>query len=146
MARTKLQVDKYELIHQITMAEEKNTFDNRSKLAEFVASTDWGQSLNISPSVVTLRISEFNIEVKTQKGKRGNPDLKGGTRTRKPKVVKNIDILRKVFPASKEKLLDRLEKGSYKAATIACCLSCANFSASEVKNCTVKTCPLWGIR
>lgn len=152
MGRTKIEVDKSELIAAINKVESSSRFTTRNDLAIAVSKV---LDVNVSPAVVLLRIKEFNIEPKTPKGKRGRqPGVKlsdehkaamqaGRSRT---KEFLHEDCLRKYFPESRQDLVTRVVSGSLKAAIGAKCLDCTQFQVNEIKNCTVTSCPLWNFR
>jgi len=159
MARTKLVVHKMDLKQQIDLAECHQTFDTRQALAEAIADTDWAKNYQPKPitaSVVLLRIAEFGIEPKTPKGKRGR--AKGTKLSSSQKAAMQagrgkkridkgtIEELRASVPLSLYPLVDRIENGSKVSAIKMKCLECCCFVKSEVRDCEIKTCPLWSIR
>jgi len=151
MPRTKIEIDKFQLMTIINRVENANTFTTRNALAEAVAAEF---PLDISSAVILLRIKEFGIEPKTPKGKRGRPAGIGLSTTqkdkmqagRKKKVIGNIAEMKKDFPESRHGLIDRVGKGSKTAALKAMCLSCVQFQTKEITNCTCISCPIWGFR
>ena len=62
MPRTKIEIDKFQLMTIINRVENANTFTTRNALAEAVAAEF---PLDISSAVILLRIKEFDIEPKT---------------------------------------------------------------------------------
>jgi len=150
MPRTKVEIDKSELVAVINRLETSSKFNTRTDLSNAIA-----KELNISPAVVLLRIKEFNIEPKTPKGKRGRQ--KGTSLTEeqkkamqagrsKSKTAINVENLRKYFPKSRSGLIDKIEKGSLTAAVKAKCLDCCSFDTNEIKNCACVSCPLFEFR
>lgn len=151
MGRVKIEIDKSALVAVINKLESAKKFDNRSQLFNAVS-----EEMNISASLVMLRIKEFNIELKTPVGKRGR--AKGTVisdsqkkamqegRKNKAKIIVNVDSLRKNFPENYTGLLNKLETGSLAAAIKAKCLDCTNFQTVEIKNCQCVACPLFSFR
>jgi 23S rRNA-/tRNA-specific pseudouridylate synthase len=68
MGRPKIDVDETVLRNTIADSEAEQTFSSLNALYDFVADV-----LDVSKSVVMLRIKELGIQVKTQPGKRGRP-------------------------------------------------------------------------
>ena len=148
--RKKLAVPEAQLRSIINQLEQERSFLNRNELFQAVADSEWGQKLGISPSVIYLRIAEFNIELKTPKGKKGNPNLKGITGPREIRQsrkipLKAIKALRSLMP-DHPKLINKVASGSLTAAIKAMCLMCCCYEAKEVRLCTELGCPLWGHR
>jgi len=146
--KTKTPVNKKELQNIINKLESEQTFINRNELFQAVADTDWakGHSRPLTKSVVYLRVKEFGIQLKTPKGKKGNPNL--NNTNREPKVL-DSDLFKDLHgyvPSTYKNLVKRIEKGSKTAAIKLKCLDCANYQPKEVKYCTVSSCPLWPIR
>lgn len=150
MARTKIEIDKSDLVAVINRLESVNKFNNRSQLLKAVA-----DEMNISTGLVMLRIKEFSIEPKTPIGKRGR--AKGSVISdsqkkamqegrKKAKVAINVSEVRRNFPDSYNGLINKLETGSLKAAIKAKCLDCCNFDVKEIKNCQCVACPLYSFR
>tara|TARA_R110000824_G_scaffold280251_1_gene468376 strand:+ start:9962 stop:10456 length:495 start_codon:yes stop_codon:yes gene_type:complete len=159
MPRTKLIINRRDLQTNIAQVEGSSTFDTRQSLAEAVADTDWAKNYKPKPitaSVVLLRIAEFKIEPNTPKGKRGRSKgikLSAGQKAAmqagrgKKEVDKEaISRLRNYCPTVHQGLVDKIAKGSKVAAIKLKCLDCAGWNKSEIKHCTIQTCPLWTIR
>lgn len=153
--KTKLKVDKDALQSAIQAVESKQTFSNRQTLADAVADTEWAkkhQPKPITSSVVLLRIKEFNLSLKTPKGKRGRQGsissqqkdlMQSGRKKVKTRILTE---LRKIVPLKKLKLVEKAEKGSLKSLLILKCGECSDWQNQEIKNCTVVSCPLHTIR
>lgn len=155
--RTKTQVDKVALLAAIKEVESKSAFNTRQALAEAVVETNWAKSQpKVTPSVVLLRIAEFNLdsEIKTKKGKRGRQAgvalsavqktaMQAGRQKVKGKILSE---LRRGVPLSKLSLVEKGESGSVKALVKLKCLDCSGYITNEVKHCTVLSCPLYSIR
>lgn len=149
MARTKREIDPQKLRELIVKLESENQFKNRSELFQAVAQTDWAKESKLTPSVVYLRVVEFDIDIKTPKGKKGNKNLAGGPRIKKPKVAepKAAAALRKEaahygYAALAEKVLS----GSMKSAIKLNCILCTSNQKDEVRNCTVFECSFHHLR
>lgn len=109
MPRTKIEINKSDLIAAIKTVESNNKFSTRNELGEAVAAE---MGLSVSPATIALRIKEFNLEdvVQTPKGKRGRQagikltvEQKQAMQAgRKKKTVGNIAELRKNFPESRQ--------------------------------------------
>lgn len=149
MARRKIEVSKVELAGVIGDIESEQVFSTRNDLANAVSA-----KMDISPSIVLLRIKEFGLQPKTPKGKRGrqpgvklSKDQKRAMQAGRSKK-KNFDVsaMRKNFPASYKGLLDKVSAGSYAATVKGKCLDCVQFQKSEITNCTCVSCPLWHVR
>lgn len=152
MSKLKKVIDKGQLSSVIEHLENTQTFTNQSKLFEAVASSDWGKSIGITASVVYLRINEFKIPIKTQKGKKGsgatlaqwraegNPVVR--RRKRRPSIThpQTYEVLRKKVPTKYLPLLEKAANGSMKATTKLYCLGCCGYERFEVKNCTAVGC------
>lgn len=158
MGRTKTQVDKQEFLDTILDLESSQTFSNRNELAIAVSLTNWGINNGVTSSVCVSRIKEFNLDtlIKTPKGKRGRQvgeklsdehkqKLQEG-RGKKKVDEKWIKEMRRVTPTAYFPIIDKIESGSLKAQLKLMCLFCTNFNKSEVKNCTINSCPLYAGR
>jgi hypothetical protein len=172
MARTKLNIVRAELLKVIEDLEKIQEFTNIQNLALAVSETDWAKNYQPKPvtaPVVTLRIDEFDFinrkEIKTRKGKRGRQSGVKLSAEQKTKMVngrinKTLDEvwlaeLTKIVPTRDAKgnktdrftkILKRAKQGSVKAIIKLKCLECSGWDATEVKNCTCISCPLYGIR
>lgn len=150
--RVKQEINRTELEKVVQEIEASNTFTNRSALFKAISETDWakGHKKPLTSSVVMLRINEFNIPLKTPKGKKGagldGARRTGATRERKKANPAVISELRKVTPKSRHRLVDKIENGSMSSAIKLKCLECGGYETKEIKFCTVRTCALWTIR
>ncbi len=159
MGRIKIEVDKATLVQTIGELESKQTFPNQNSLFQAVSETQWAVKNNITAAVIALRVREFNIELKTPKGKRGrakltpeqiaNMQANRGTRTPRSEKFKrfgkHFKELAVVFP-DKEKTVQRIRQGSMKAAVALKCYDCSGHSSAEIKACEVTSCPLYAFR
>lgn len=152
MPRPTVLIEKSELQSVITAAENAQEFPNMSALCQYVCTTEWakklknssGNPVDLHHQVVCNRLKEFGIVTKTKPGKRGNSNLAGNTGPRgerKPrsekfatnKLVKaTFKELRKETPQAYQKTIDRIEKGSLKAAIRLMCLQCTNGNVGEI--------------
>jgi len=167
MARTQKQVNRQRLAQAIADAEANGPLVNRSVLYASVAeryNVACGVKGNeyITPSIVMLRINEWNMSIKTPVGKRGRPagskmpqklDSEGNplpraTRKSRKASPENLNAMKRgEFSGDQyQGLLARIENGSLTARIKANCLSCAGFVREEVKNCQCVGCPLWDVR
>jgi len=148
--KTPTKVDKTKLIRIIENIENKQIPKNRSELYGLVAK-EYNED-KVTPSVVMLRISEWNIPVKTPKGKRGRqPGVKIERKPREdkfkdPKIQSGLKDLKKEAGEKYNKTVDRIGKGSMKSAIKMKCLDCSGYDKKEVKNCTVYNCSLYPFR
>lgn len=167
MAKVAKPVNRQRLAEAIASAEAEGPLANRQMLYGAVAERyniacgatcpkDW-----ITPSIVMLRISEWQMTIKTPVGKRGRPigskipqklDENGQPIRRNRKGRKasaeNMAAMREgeFSSTSYDGLMARIESGSLTARIKANCLACAGFVREEVKHCGVTSCPLWDVR
>ncbi len=156
VGRTKVEVDKNQLVEQINIAESNGPFSTRQELAIAVASSNWALNNNITTSVVITRIAEFGITPLTPKGKRGRQSGQVLSQDHKDKLLagrgtkvadpKWIGALKKSMSACYFPIIDKIETGSLKAMIKLKCLECTNENKSEIRGCTILGCPLWGKR
>lgn len=151
MPRPTVLIEKSELQSVVTAAENAQEFTNLSALCQYVCTTEWakklknssGNAVDLHHQVVYNRLKEFGIVTKTKAGKRGNSNLAGNTgpRERKPRAEKfavnklvkaTFQELRKETPTAHQKIIDRMEKGSLKAAVRLMCLQCTNGNAGDI--------------
>lgn len=149
MPRVKIPVDPQKLKLEIDQLENQQQFQNRSELFAALAATDWAKRLNLTPSVIYLRVNEFGINLKTPLGKKGNPALKGGGGKRKErvatsKVSKAITALGKLY--KREKLAAKVLTGSLAGAIKMKCIDCTNNNTKEIAKCESIDCPLYLVR
>lgn len=157
MGRVKLEVAKEKLISVITEIEANGSFINRSALADAIANTEWAKNYNprpITTSVILSRIDEYNIELKTPKGKRGRQSGVSLTDDQKKKMMEgrnqknkmSLNELRKATPEKRKGLVNKIENGSRSAAMKLMCLFCTDHNTQEIKHCTISKCPLFSFR
>lgn len=149
MGRASIVIKKEELEKEIVLAESQNTFDNQSRLFEFICQTDWAKTIKdslgrpkaITPINIYQRIKEFKIPLKTVAGKKGVGILACKTRVRRQKSYPK-NFLSSV-PKEYSSLANRVKSGSLKAAIKMKCLECSNYQPKEVKHCPCTDCPLY---
>lgn len=148
MGRAALIIDKDRLKEEIDRAEAAQTFENQSRLLEYLCTTDFAKSIKdstgkirtILPGNLYSKIKEYGLTVKTAKGKKGgNKPGKRAARGRRSNAKEMIASTPKEFKHIAEKAAD----GSMKATIKLHCLQCCCFVASEVKACQIKTCGWW---
>lgn len=150
MGRASLVIDKAELEREISNAESAKTFENQSRLFEYICGTDWAKGIKDSlgrpklPSPVNIyqRVKEFGITLKTQAGKKGG-GLKG-PRTKGERFKGDKSLLIKSVPAEYKPLAEKVVSGSMKAAIKLKCLECCCYQMTEVRKCTMTDCALYG--
>ena len=166
MSRRSISVNRQLLVSSISEAEKDGPLANRITLANKVAEIYNSKTIaeTVTHSVVTLRIKEWNLTVKTPVGKRGRAAgialtdeqkaaMKNGRQGgRAAKFAKNEDIqnsfesMYQRFDSAYKPLIDRAKNGSLKAAVKLQCLDCSNFQSNEIKNCACNHCPLYPFR
>lgn len=155
MGKKKIPVKKSELEAVINELEANNTYSAESHLFAAVAETEWAKRQKITAPVVYLRVREYKIQLKTQVGKRGmmpkgvRPPRQKSLLTRAQKFAKYAHIfaaMLKEYPRQLHVKINRIRKGSMKAAIAVKCLDCSGFYGREVKWCPCKTCALWVFR
>jgi hypothetical protein len=165
MARKSVAVDKVKLTSAINQAESKGPLGNLSQLWEAAAEiyNKSNPEVQITPSVVYLRVGEFKIPTKTVAGKRGRGPLtaehkeamqkargKRKPRAEKfasdPSIVESFERQKSRAPERYLPLVLKSQAGSSKAAIALTCLDCCCWQAIEVKNCGSNDCGLWPIR
>lgn len=155
------------LTESIKAAEENGPLSNRQLLYGAVAERynlaigPNSPKLWVTPSIVLLRIAEWQLKVKTPKGQRGRPkgtklppklDVEGNPIKRVRKGRKASDTNMNAMRAGEfagpqyQGLLSRIANGSLTARIKANCLACAGFVREEIKHCQCTACPLWDVR
>lgn len=145
MGRTKKEVDPEALKQLILKLESERQFANHNELFKTV-----GAELKLTPSVIYLRVKEFDIPLKTPKGKKGNPNLGDVIKTgKKPKNTdpKAAAALQKEanhfgYGALAEKAL----AGSLKSCIKLNCILCTQNDKNEIRNCQVFNCAFFNVR
>lgn len=154
--RKALDIDRKCMTEIIERLEKENTYDTQTALFSAVSSEyHSARNLKVSPALVYLRVKEWGLTLKTQKGKKGGTIPVGqrerGLKLKSTKAQQSINYYRKVLSADKEgkkymHLVDKMAKGSLKASLKLKCLDCGNFQTQEVKFCECYSCPLHAIR
>ena len=152
MARTPIAVDSQELQRVINELEEKHNFSNLSELYNAIAETEFAKNCKprpLSAQVAMIRIKEYNLSVRTQRGQKGKPSgltsVNRGVRRNRQIPLEIVQELRDNY---KEQLglVEKIAKGSLKAALTLKCIDCSGGSKKEVARCTITSCPLYGFR
>jgi len=159
MARQAIQIDKIELEKVINSLEESRVFSNRGELWKAIEETDFAKNCQPRPltfQVAMLLCQKYNIEPKTPKGKKGRnigegfPSKNRGIRASKKLTEEQANLVINIIPKDKREnysgLIQKVQKGSMKALVHLKCLDCSNWQREEVRNCTVKNCPLYVAR
>lgn len=159
MGRTLISVDKQKLTDIICNVEFTQQFNTRGDLIKEISRKYCIQEgvTNVTPSVVYLRIKEWNIQLKTQVARRGrkggNPGIGSIPRVSRSvkfqsdeKVRISLTILGNITPDRFKPVADRVKKGSMKAAIQLKCLDCCDYQTAEIRNCTCNDCSLWAFR
>ena len=169
MAKPTTEVCRNTLVKSIAEVEKNGPLGNRNELYLAVVklyNRDKPLALKeISHSVVGLRVTTWNLEVKTPFGKKGRQAGVALTDEQKQKMqegrANSVRVprseklkafsaefaeLRRVTPEAGQATIDRIEAGSMKAAVRANCMACSGDRIQEVKLCTVMSCPLYAFR
>ena len=177
MARTAVKVDRIKLVSAINEVEKNGPFRTRTKLYDRAAreynSSVSDTSLEITPSIVMLRIKEFNLTVKTPIGQRGRQSgvkmtdehkallaagrknrVKGGRKAKfekNPQIKAALNDLRDKtssnhYAAPYLPLVEKIAAGSMRAAVRLNCLQCSNYQRNEIKECNCTGCPMFAFR
>jgi hypothetical protein len=158
-------VDRSKFEAAIAELESQKTFENMFQLQEAVAKSPYGLSVGIKTGNVYQYIRKWNVQIKTKAGKRGaalarlhdKTNVVKMTRGEKiendPKAQTWIQGVRREVKSlcghnagRFAKVLDRLEKGSLKAAIAVQCITCSGGDTNEVKHCACTACPLYQFR
>lgn len=162
MGRSPLIVKKDELQKVINDLEASRQFRNQQELFLAVQESDWGKNVRnanyrvkgIKAPVVYNKIREFDIVLKTPKGKKGRTVGQVVNRTnRSEKMAKNPEIQRALkqlrddvdtLGDNKERLngvIDKIEGGSIVHAVRLKCMECRGYEGTDYKQCNA-VCPL----
>jgi hypothetical protein len=155
MSRTKILIDKSELIKQIELLETNGPLLNRSVLFQ-----ELGKIFQVSSATIYNRFRELDLDAKTPLGKKGR--AKGVAVVRTP--AEHTDEDKKAFAALRkhmgkplDKVVDKLVAGSKTSAIKLMCIECSGglqpdkdgaftkIPAKSIKECQV-VCPLWKYR
>jgi len=166
--RTKTEIDRKKLESAIKKAEEGGPLPNRSVLYKAAAKIYNGMEVpkHISFSIVSLRVKEWEIKVKTPVGKKGRAPgpmskeqkakIAEARKNRKSKAQKfessddaqeHFEQLKKNTPNRFHSIIDSIAKGSRTSAVKLHCLQCMGYVTKDVRTCTgSKICALWLFR
>ncbi len=175
MGRVGIKINEVDLRRELTVAESARTFKNETELFTYVANTTWGKSgckddlgrtRELTAALIYNRVKQFNIQLTTVKGKRGNPNIgvrltpdeKAEKISKRPNFLTSVANLRidalnhyrakegdkfKALPPHIEKLLQRRAKGNLKATVNLNCRECCCWEASEAARCQVVGCAMY---
>lgn len=153
--RKAIEIDRVAFQDTVKVLELENggSFNNRSELWAAVANSEWAKNLKprpLTPQVAMLKADALNISVNTPKAKRGRQAgqlVPTGGKRKQRKVDENaIAELRKETGVVNLKVVDRVAKGSLKAAIKLKCIDCSGGSKKEVALCPCVACPLYTVR
>lgn len=150
------QIDKKVLTDLILSLDSERKYDNLTALYKDVANEySSAHAIQFSPAFVGLKVAEYGLVLKTQKGAKGRAKGSGPV-VRKPKGErlkgnKSIAALRKEMEGDVDarpflSVLDKFQGGSLKAGVKLNCLYCGNWQKLEVKFCRCVTCPWHSVR
>lgn len=166
MGRPMIQVDQNSLTTIINRCEANKTYRNHSELFKDVASLYNDQhKTTLTPAIIYLRVNEWGIVLKTEKGKKGRQkgdgpaislDQRAARQPRSDKFAaskvaqQSLGLLRAEVKREQNgrflPLVKRLEGGSMKAAVALKCLDCCAGSVVDIKHCPCTSCPLYLFR
>lgn len=152
MSRSPLIVNEKQLESVINDLESKNTYGSVGDLCQAVSDTDWAKGIQnaahkvkgISPQMVYVKIREFKIPIKTQRGKRTAGDTT--KRVSRGDKIKRLDLAeyqndmkqelgQKGTPDKAKALAAKAMDGSIKAAVQFKCYQCYGYTEGY-KSCT----------
>lgn len=152
MPRPSVIIEKAGLEEQIKQAEAANTFVNQSRLFEFLCSSPWaatikdslGKPFQVKPVNIYQKVIQYNIPMKTPKGKKGGVKTVGAgvVRGKKDRSANRLPLLQST-PEEFKPLAAKVSGGSMKAAIRLKCLECCCWQRKEANECQIKTCALW---
>lgn len=165
MAKQAVVVDREKLSQAVQKAEANGPLGSLSAL--WAAVTDLYNQDNppvqITASVAYLRVTEWELPVQTQPGKKGRSGpmteeqkakmaaarANAPRRSRGEKMAalsgaaEHFAMLRKITPKSLHGLVGKVEKGSLTAAIKLMCIECMGFEKKHVWDCRGLTCPMY---
>ena len=71
MSRKKVEVTQEQIQKLIDRAEKDNAFKNRFYLYKYIAETKEAKALSLTPAILYLREREFDLKIKTPRGRKG---------------------------------------------------------------------------
>lgn len=150
MGRKPLDIKPQTLQDAINSAEANGALANLSVLWNTV-----GTNLGISSTSIKNLVEKNNLTYQTKAGAKGRVAGQGmpAATNRVSRAVKygttagrkHINAVRQAIPG-RDKLVDRLAKGSMKAAIRLMCIDCTCGMVGEITNCPIISCPLWNFR
>ena len=157
--RTSIPVDQPKLEHALQEAEANGPLTNLSALWVKAAEI-YNQTTDkpISHSVVMLRAKDWNLSIKTQKGRRGRAPgqvseqriSRGKKFSQDEQAQQSIEAMDEMLVKNEaiqyKSLVKKIGKGNVRAAVKLNCLQCCAFVPKEVEECGSVSCPLWPFR
>ena len=155
--KTPIDVDRPLLVQCIEALEASKVYTTHQKLYKEVAALYNVKTTgkHISPSVVFLRIKQWNLIVKTPKGRK---ITKGGVQTNQPRLkrsekfigdktmAKGKAALVERWGKKKPRLVKKILEGSLRGGLDLLCYDCSGEIISEVSKCVIFSCPIWTLR
>lgn len=146
------QISEADLVAAVQAVESGGPLENRNILWSKVSEYLYTKGTSVSTTFVYQKIKQLGINVLTPLGKRGreggNPaiaSLRGAsTKTFDTKISKKcINGMKSVFDHKYHKKIDKIKRRSFKSAVYLKCLDCCGHEASEIRRCTLYSCPLF---
>jgi hypothetical protein len=151
--RKPIEVDAVKFQTLLTELESGQVFANRTELWKAVEMTDFAKNCVPRPltaQVAMLKAEEMKLTVNTPKGKRGRMKGEKPPVTERKKKVFSLPMLTAGVPKEEQAgLVGTLQKaanGSLKARIKLNCLNCTNYDKTEIRECEIRTCPMWDVR
>jgi hypothetical protein len=146
-------VELLKTIEQLEKDQPEGKFPNRSALWAAVEETEWAKTRQPRPltsQVAMLLAKKHNLEIATPVGQRGRAKgsgpIPGAGRKKKTLPLHVIESMKLATPKKYHDIVDRVGKGSAKAAIKLKCLDCVCFQKKEIRLCEQTSCGLWAYR
>jgi hypothetical protein len=159
MGGKRITIDKAKFIQTVNDLEASNTYANMFALQQAVADSQYGKEIGISNINVYQYLKKWDVQLKTQKGKKGGGLARLHDKTNvvrlsraekissDPKAVEWFNevskALRAIHKVRYEGLIQKIKNGSLKARISANCIICTNGYHAEIKFCSCTDCPLY---
>jgi hypothetical protein len=153
--RKPIVVDKMKLQDVLVNIEWDGPLQSRNALWQAVAESDYAKSIKLSPQVAMLKAKAFgdSLMILTPLGKKGRSKGEAPPKANTDKAKRSrrisleiVELLKKKFPQSMHRTVDRAAKGSLKAGVALNCMDCSGMQKGEVARCTIKNCTWWSFR
>lgn len=146
--RKAIELNRDEFQAAIAAIEASQMPKNRSELWASLEASEWAKAQQPRPltaQVAMNKAKSFGLEIKTPLGKRGEGLGRAvGTKVARKRVPLNLVAMG--VPSKFAKKAAKAANGSLKAAIALKCLDCSNWQMKEVRECQVKSCPLFSCR